>query len=1005
MFAAAARYTEAVADRLAAIGDLQLACGSAAMMLCSFAAFVVGRRLLGRERTSGEERRRAWTITFVAAVVTSQAGAYFALKLIGALPAGSDASSRSSAPAFAGGKGLVDGLPFTERDAQLAHALCIFYLSYCAVDSLVSACLAHPGHSTYEHHAAYAVLLGCLLLSRNEVFFALGAIEEIPTLLKACFELRGDARPRLTVGVAIFAFRITWHVYAAYVSIAHANAALYFTSAVLLLEHIRWFRDWVFERVSRVREQDDEAARKSGREAANGAGGAANGAGASTAPLTVSGAASKRLSLEVESHIWLVGTLFALQAVLHIAVVVSEVRDTLLPRANWSERNWALAALVLMLGMHALTFLLTWFRMGSILLDIYSEHFVHHKITQRAVIYNISWEDPRVERELLDIGPSDVILTISSAGCNVLDYLIQSPEAIVACDLNAAQLAVLELKLACISRLEHKDFFAIWAESSLATFEAHYRSTLRPALSAASAAFWDESETLFADNFMFAGTSGLAARILQPLVRFLGLRAYMLKRRAYPPASVLLAVIRQMLSTHWLWVLFAPLGGVPRAQLELIKRTPHVWVDRLEEVVGRRMWLAGNYFYYAYVVGRWSLDCCPRYLEPRHFATLKANASRVTLFHGPVAEAAKLRSDFTVASLLDSMDWMPDAAIAQQLAALLPQMSPRGHVFWRSFGTAVHSPVLAQLGPTLVPDEDGAERVGWYLSQWVAPTPAPTSSARAPAAAPDFSQYVREGGGRPCKPNTILDDVAVMVAMGAHAARRNKDVRAFYRSQGANYDGFREALLPGRDLLLKYCLPWARKPRTWLSVGCGTARDIEYVVQHVRACGTRLYLLDLSPELLEMATARVNALGLQGQVTLLEADVTTAFGDDGKAAPHLARAGLPPLGSFDVVTCSYCLTMIPPWRRAIEVMVDAVAVGGVFAMIDFTRRSDCPEHWLQRLIGWWFSNDGVFLDVEHTRTLRAHPRLDTFWFAESEARVPYTPFNATHYTWAARKRA
>ena len=119
----------------------------------------------------------------------------------------------------------------------------------------------------------------------------------------------------------------------------------------------------------------------------------------------------------------------------------------------------------------------------------------------------------------------------------------------------------------------------------------------------------------------------------------------------------------------------------------------------------------------------------------------------------------------------------------------------------------------------------------------------------------------------------------------------------------------------------------------------------------------------------------------------------------------MTAAGLPPLGSFDVVTCSYCLTMIPPWRRAIEVMVDAVAAGGVFAMIDFTRRSDCPEHWMQRLIGWWFSNDGVFLNVEHTRTLRAHPKLDTFWFAESEARVPYTPFNATHYTWAARKRA
>ena len=142
----------------------------------------------------------------------------------------------------------------------------------------------------------------------------------------------------------------------------------------------------------------------------------------------------------------------------------------------------------------------------------------------------------------------------------------------------------------------------------------------------------------------------------------------------------------------------------------------------------------------------------------------------------------------------------------------------------------------------------------------------------------------------------MLDDLGVMVAMGVHALRSEKDVRAFYRSQGSSeriswasthatasagtrtalphplvtettpphqlgseatpllphqsapqlrmpsaervpiprhftdYDGFREALLPSRDRLLKFCLPWVSKPKIWLSVGCGTARDIEYVV-------------------------------------------------------------------------------------------------------------------------------------------------------------------------------
>jgi len=35
--------------------------------------------------------------------------------------------------------------------------------------------------------------------------------------------------------------------------------------------------------------------------------------------------------------------------------------------------------------------------------------------------------------------------------------------------------------------------------------------------------------------------------------------------------------------------------------------------------------------------------------------------------------------------------------------------------------------------------------------------------------------------------------------------------------------------------------------------------------------------------------------------------------------------------------------------------------------------------------------------------LKEHPKLKTVWFAENEARVPYTPLQATHYTFAGKK--
>jgi len=122
----------------------------------------------------------------------------------------------------------------------------------------------------------------------------------------------------------------------------------------------------------------------------------------------------------------------------------------------------------------------------------------------------------------------------------------------------------------------------------------------------------------------------------------------------------------------------------------------------------------------------------------------------------------QLRDDFTVASLLDSMDWMPDSMIAENIARLYPCMSDgtkkgstkAGVIFWRSFATKVHSPVLAALQPDLVPDDNGRERVGWYLSQWIAPVK--------PHAQTDFNAMLCKGSNTKFK-NTNLQDAKVQM--------------------------------------------------------------------------------------------------------------------------------------------------------------------------------------------------------------------------------------------------
>ena len=55
--------------------------------------------------------------------------------------------------------------------------------------------------------------------------------------------------------------------------------------------------------------------------------------------------------------------------------------------------------------------------------------FMHDKLMfkflNRTYIYNMSWEDPRMDHRVMKLGNNDHVITIASAGCNVLDYIIE----------------------------------------------------------------------------------------------------------------------------------------------------------------------------------------------------------------------------------------------------------------------------------------------------------------------------------------------------------------------------------------------------------------------------------------------------------------------------------------------------------------------------------------------------------------------------------------------------
>ena len=69
----------------------------------------------------------------------------------------------------------------------------------------------------------------------------------------------------------------------------------------------------------------------------------------------------------------------------------------------------------------------------------------------------------------------------------MLDRLLDGTGHIVAADLNAAQNALLELKLAGLRALTYEQFFQLFAQSNRRLFDSLYAPTLRPLLSEVTA--------------------------------------------------------------------------------------------------------------------------------------------------------------------------------------------------------------------------------------------------------------------------------------------------------------------------------------------------------------------------------------------------------------------------------------------------------------------------------------------------------------------------------------
>lgn len=331
-------------------------------------------------------------------------------------------------------------------------------------------------------------------------------------------------------------------------------------------------------------------------------------------------------------------------------------------------------------------------------------NFLFKYFVKDQIIFNSSWEDPAIDRKLLDLNPESDIITITSAGDNVLDYLLDSPNSITSVDLNPSQNALAELKLATIKNTNYKTLFDLFGFGRYNHFDL-LLNKLKLQLSPTTYNFWEEKKHYFTSKLPFYhyGTSGIVARGFYYHLKY----NKKLRDKVTEMVNCNLLEEQYLLHLELEKILFDNfvakflLGnkftlsflGIPDSQAKLVdvRNDYHNMYDFIVgslRTVFKEFPLSQNYFWYLYIKGQYSKETCPNYLKEENFELLKSNAHKVNIVTDTFFNQLVNSHDnsYSHIILLDHFDWFwEDKAMQLKVWEEIKRVAkPKAKILFRS---------------------------------------------------------------------------------------------------------------------------------------------------------------------------------------------------------------------------------------------------------------------------------------------------------------------------------
>lgn len=332
-------------------------------------------------------------------------------------------------------------------------------------------------------------------------------------------------------------------------------------------------------------------------------------------------------------------------------------------------------------------------------------------IVSNRLVYNTCWEDPRIDRTLLDIDAESTVVMLTSAGCNTLDYLLDNPKNIHAVDRNPAQNALLELKIALFRHGDYGLLIDLFGRGRHPDAAWIYRDYLRRHLTARAQTFWDQNINYFSRSsqsrsFYFRGTAGRIAQLTNSHIRRKGLYKTVLNLLDSDTLEEQRYYFEEIEPEFWSgfyrWLLnrntTMALLGVPVNQRNLVEKSPsgdfEQFVRQSIRHIFTKLPVKDNYFWRVYLTGSYTQQCCPNYLRKEHFHTLAGRLDRIDWHTSLLSEfLSDTPGTYSHYVLLDHQDWLTGVnrpRLVKEWTMILRNSRPGTRILFRSAAEEAH---------------------------------------------------------------------------------------------------------------------------------------------------------------------------------------------------------------------------------------------------------------------------------------------------------------------------